>query len=278
MSKLRDRFERDLRIENYSEKTIESYSSAISIFARHFGRCPTAISQEEIKDYIAILNADGKSWSTINLFISAMNKLFCGTLQNPQKVERVNRPKVQKKVPCVLSQVEVIAIFSVIKNIKHKAILMTIYSAGLRVGEACHLKVGDIDSARMRIIVRHAKGHRDREVTLSDYLLIGLRNYYKKYRPVGFLFQAQDKIRPYHTNCVRKFLIQALERAGINKKATPHTLRHSYATHMMDKGIDLRFIQTFLGHKSVKTTLQYCHLSDVGKRSITSPLDDLKLT
>ena len=278
MSKLRERFIRDLSIQNYSERTIKSYVGSISLFARHYNRCPSDISEDEIKDYIAKLKSEGRSWSTVNLFISALNKLFIDTLDDVRKIERVCRPKTEKKLPCVLSQEEVIAILNATKNLKHKTLLMTIYSGGLRVGEACHLKIGDIDSARMRIVVRNGKGHKDREVTLSELLLIGLRNYYKAYRPQSFLFPGQDKSKPYSQSSARAILKKALHRAGVAKKASPHTLRHSYATHMMDKGIDIRFVQALLGHKSIKTTLHYCHLSKQAMASISSPLDDLKLT
>lgn len=278
MSVLRERFIRDLRIENYSERTIKSYVAEISLLARHYDKCPTAITEEEIKDYIAMRQAIGRSWSSINLFISAMHKLFNNTLNIPQRLERINRPKVEKKIPSVLSQAEVLTIIELTKNLKHRALLMTIYSAGLRVGEACTLRVGDIDSARMRIIVRNGKGHKDREVTLSPILLTSLRAYVKRYRPATYLFPGKDRSKPYSQSSARAVLKQALSRSGIAKKATPHTLRHSYATHMMDKGIDLRFIQALLGHKSIKTTLHYCHLSNYKMHGITSPLDDLNLT
>jgi site-specific recombinase XerD len=278
MSALRERFIRDLTIENYSKRTIISYVGEISLLARHYNKCPTAITEEEIKDYIAMRQAKGRSWSSINMFISALHKLFNTTLNDPRHLERINRPKVVKKIPSVLSQEEVLSILESTYNLKHKTFLMTIYSAGLRVGEACQLCVGDIDSARMRIIVRNGKGHKDREVRLSELLLSTLRVYFKQYRPVSYLFPGRDKSKAYSQSSVRAILKKALKRSGITKKATPHTLRHSYATHMMDKGIDIRFIQAFLGHKSIKTTLHYCHLSKAGMHAITSPLDDLKLT
>jgi site-specific recombinase XerD len=277
MSALRQRFIRDLRIENYSERTIKSYVAVISLLARHYNKCPTVITEAEIKNYIQFRLAGGRSWSSINTFISAMHKLFNGTLNIPQRIARIKRPKVEKKIPSVLSQEEVLMIIKATKNLKHQTLLMTIYSAGLRVGEACELRVGDIDSARMRIIVRNGKGHKDREVTLSSLLLASLRTYFKRYRPATYLFPGKGGSKPYSQSSARAVLKKSLKRSGITKKATPHTLRHSYATHMMDKGIDLRFIQALLGHKSIKTTLHYCHLSKKGMQSITSPLDDLNL-
>jgi site-specific recombinase XerD len=278
MSALRERFIRDLRIENYSDRTIKSYVGEIRLLARYYHKCPTVITEEEIKEYIAVRQSEGRSWSSINLFISALHKLFNTTLDDPRRLERINRPKIEKKIPSILSQEEVLAILESTANLKHKTFLMTIYSAGLRVGEACDLRVGDIDSARMRIIVRSGKGHKDREVALSEVLLTSLRAYFKSYRPLIFLFPGRDKSKPYSQSSARAVLKKALKRSGITKKATPHTLRHSYATHMMDKGVDIRFIQALLGHKSLKTTLHYCHLSKQGMQAITSPLDDLKLT
>jgi site-specific recombinase XerD len=152
---------------------------------------------------------------------------------------------------------------------------MTIYSAGLRIGETKNLKLVDIDSSRMRIIVRDAKGHKDREVILSDKLLGILREYYTRYRPISFLFFGFNRNAPISSSTIQKICKRALKRAKIDKKASSHTLRHSYATHLMDKGIDLRIIQALLGHKSIKTTMQYCHLTKSRFADVKSPLDDL---
>lgn len=277
MSKLRERFIRDLRIENYSEQTITSYVGEISLLSRHYNKCPTVITESEIKNYIAKRLSSGLSWSSVNCFISAIHKLYNNTLDIPQRIERINRPRTEKKIPVVLSQEEVMRLISCTTNLKHKTFIMTVYSAGLRVGEACKLRLTDIDSSRMRVIIRNGKGHKDREVSLSEKLRDQLRCYYKKYRPKVYLFSGADPTQPYSHSSAQALIKKYSKISGIKKKVTPHTLRHSYATHLMDKGVDIRNVQALLGHKSIKTTLHYCHLSKTGLKSVVSPLDDLKM-
>ena len=208
---------------------------------------------------------------------SACNLLYGETLNQIEKVQSIKRPKLPKKLPVVFSEQEVEHLLNQVRNIKHKAILMTIYSAGLRCGELCHLKINDIDSSRMRIAVRDAKGQKDREVILSDKLLRYLREYVKIYRPKDFLFNGQVSGKPISARTLQQVFRKMLTRSNIQKKASLHTLRHSYATHLMNKGIDLRIIQKLLGHKSIKTTLIYCHLSDDRFANTKSPLDDRHL-
>ena len=183
MSQLRKRFIRDLNIRNYSQNTIKHYVGALSKLARHFGKCPSEISAEELKEYLNLLTLSNKSWSTVNMVISSVSLLYSVTLGKPPVMERIVRPKNVSKIPSVLSVEEVERFFAAIRNLKHRALFMTMYSAGLRVGEARNLNLSDIDSSRMRIIVRNAKGHKDREVILSDKLLGVLREYYIGYRP-----------------------------------------------------------------------------------------------
>jgi site-specific recombinase XerD len=275
MSQLKARFVRDLKIRNYSPSTIKSYVSSIILLAKHFKKCPSKISSEELKDYLDILVSTGKSWATINQFISAVNRLHVDTLNNPYPMERIKRPRKQSKVPSILSVDEVKTIIDSIVNLKHKTIVMTIYSGGLRISELCHLRLSDIDSSRMRIIIRNAKGHKDREVILSAKLLVILRKYFIGYHPKTYLFNGMQHGSQYSNSSIRKILKRALTKCGIHKKVCVHTLRHSYATHLMDKGIDLRIIQSLLGHKSIKSTMRYCHLSKVKYAEVKSPLDDL---
>ena len=277
MSTLRKRFIRDLKIQNYSDHTITSYVSSISQIARYHDCCPSHLSVEQIKDYISHLRDLGRSWSTINLLISALNTFYIGTLGQPQKMEPISRPKKQSKIPNIFSPEEVTRLLKAVNNVKHRTFLMTMYAGGLRISEACKLKVIDVDSARMRIIVRNAKGHKDREVLLSKNLLKHLRVYYQKYRPDGYLFPGRDKSRPYSRTSARLIFARALKNAGLTKKATTHTLRHSFATHMMESGIDIRIVQSQLGHKSLRTTLQFCHLTDRSMAAVRSPFDDLSI-
>lgn len=277
MSNLRSRFIRDLKIRNYSDMTIRSYVNAIVGLSKYYGKCPSSISVSEIKSYLKYLTDQGKSWSTINMVHSACNFLYGETLDQIERVQSIKRPKLPKKIPVVFSESEVVHLLSKVKNIKHKAILMTIYSAGLRCGELCHLKITDIDSSRMRIVVRNAKGHKDREVILSRKLLDFLRYYVKQFKPTLFLFNGQRTGMAISPRTIQKVFKMTLKRSNIQKKASLHTLRHSYATHLMNMGIDIRIIQQLLGHKSVKTTLIYCHLTQDRFLSTKSPLDHLNL-
>lgn len=277
MSQLRDRFIRDLSIRNYSKRTIKSYVSAVDGLTRFHGKNPIEISSQEIKDYLNYLIKEGRSWSSINMVLSACNLLYRDTLSQEEKVVSLQRPKLIKKIPVVFSEGEIDHLLRVLRNFKHRVILMTIYSAGLRSSELSNLKIKDIDSTRLRIIVRNAKGHKDREVILSNKLLNYLREYVRLYRPNIFLFNGQDSERPISSSSLRKIFKKALHLSGIQKEATLHTLRHSYATHLMNKGIDLRIIQTLLGHKSIKTTLIYCHVSKDRFGNTGSPLDDRNL-
>ncbi len=277
MSNLRKRFIRDLKIRNYSARTITSYVNALIGLSKFYSRCPSTITTSEIKDYLKFLTDQGKSWSTINMVLSACNLLFQETLQQTEKVQSVKRPKMPKVLPVVLSEEEVSFLFSRVRNIKHKAILMTIYSAGLRCSELCNLKIKDIDSSRGRIIVRDAKGHKDREVILSKKLLDYLRYYFHRYEPKIYLFNGHNEGEAIACRTVQVIFQNTLLKCSIQKNASIHTLQHSYATHLMNQGIDIRIIQQLLGHRSIKTTLIYCHLTADRFLNTKSPLDSLNL-
>ncbi len=186
---------------------------------------------------------------------------------------KLSRPKKQKKLPTVLSSEEVSKILNELKNEKHQAIMYLIYSSGLRIGEAINLRVTDIDSQRMLIRVRQGKGRKDRYTVLSQVALEVLRKYSKKYRPFDWLFPGGDIGSHISERTVQKIFERAKESAGIKKEATVHTLRHSFATHLLEGGTDLRFIQELLGHSSSKTTEIYTHVTERSVRSIQSPLD-----
>jgi integrase/recombinase XerD len=229
----------------------------------------------KLKEYISEKVKAGKSWSTVNLTISAINRFHIDTLGEENILDRVARPRGESKLPSVFSTEEVEKLLGCVKNMKHRVLLMTIYSAGLRIGEACRLKIKDIDSGRMRLIVRDGKGHKDREVILSRKLLVVLREYFGFYQPEVYLFNGRTPGMPYSISSTKQVFGRALRASKINKKACTHTLRHSYATHLMDKGIDVRIIQSLLGHKSISTTMLYCHLSKSKYAEVSSPLDDL---
>jgi len=280
MSQLKNRFVRDLEIRNYSPQTIRSYTYAIERMSKHYDCCPSQISADQIKEFLHKLQQDGKSWSTINMTMSACNLLYTDTLQQIEKVQKLKRPRLIRKLPVVLSVEEVALLLEAIKNLKHKAIVATLYSSGMRVGELISLKINDIDSKRGRISIRDPKGNRDREVPLSNKLIVLLRQYYRAYRPQEYLFNGQSKskeISPYSCSSVRNILKRNLKKAGIDKNISSHTMRHSYATHLLNKGIDVRIIQRLLGHKSVKTTMIYCHLASDQFDKTGSPLDDIAI-
>jgi len=218
----------------------------------------------------------GRQVSSLNQAINAL-KFYYGTMLKKRFVYEVKRPRKDRKLPVVLSQEEVARILSSVENIKHKALLMLIYSAGLRVGEVVRLKIEDIDSKRMLIHIKGSKGRKDRYTMLSETALETLRQYWREYKPTKWLFDGARAGRYLSTRTVEKVLEYACEKAGIRKDISVHTLRHSFATHLLEGGTDLRYIQEILGHKDSKTTEIYTHVSTKSIGKIKSPLDSLDL-
>ena len=206
----------------------------------------------------------------------ALRVFFTMTLQKSWAKEQIRSAKTQKKLPDVLSGQEVLRVLRAFDSIKHKTIAVLCYGAGLRINEALHLRVEDIDSARGLIHVRQGKGQKDREVPLSPRLLNSLRKYYKQYRPSGeYLFPGRSKDEVMSKNAFAKVLKPAVRKAGISKKVSAHVFRHSYATHMIESGVDLRSVQLMLGHSSIQSTSRYIHLTHARMQRIQSPLDEL---
>ncbi|MBM3212642.1 integrase, partial [Candidatus Poribacteria bacterium] len=214
--------------------------------------------------------------STLNQAINAL-KFYYGTMLKKKFLYEIKRPRKDKKLPVVLSKEEAAKILSSVENIKHKAILMLVYSAGLRVGEVVRLKPEDIDSKRMLIHVRGSKGRKDRYTLLSEKALNILREYWRKYKPAKWLFEGAKEGRYLSIRSVDKIFRNACDKAGIKKDVSVHTLRHSFATHLLEGGTDLRYIQELLGHAHSKTTEIYTHVSTKSLGKITSPLDTLNL-
>jgi len=214
--------------------------------------------------------------STLNQAINAL-KFYYGTVLKKKFIYEVKRPRKDKKLPIVLNKEEVTKIINSVNNLKHRAILMLVYSAGLRVGEVVRLKLEDIDNKRMLIHIKGAKGRKGRYTMLSETALDILRKYWKEYKPVKWLFEGARTGRYLSTRTVEKILEYACEKAGIRKDVSVHTLRHSFATHLLEGGTDLRYIQELLGHTSSKTTEIYTHVSTKSIGKIKSPLDTLKL-
>jgi site-specific recombinase XerD len=242
--------------------------------AKHFRKSPAELGDEEIRAYLHYLMEERKvSQSVLVQTYSALKFFFEKTLQKQWNAFRIPRCKQRRKLPGVLTREEVKSILSATKNLKHRAILMTIYGAGLRIGEVTRLKVSDIDSGRMMIRVNEGKGLKDRYSLLGERNLEMLRLYWKAYRPLEWLFPGRNASEPVSISAIQRVFKTSLEKAGIKKKASVHTLRHCFATHLLESGTDLYYIQRLLGHKSASTTSVYLHITgkDIGK--IKSPID-----
>lgn len=272
-------FSDQLILKRYSENTIMVYKDQIVRFFNYYSKIdPSKLTDENVKEYMLFLLKKKKiSFSYQKQVISAIKFYFEKVLRRDTKKYYFEIPKRQKiKLPIVLSKEEVREILNCTKNIKHKTILSTIYSAGLRLSEAVNLKIADIDSERKLIYVRGGKGKKDRTTILSKELILMLREYYKEYKPKVWLFESISK-RQYAKKSVQKIFYRTLEKTNIDKKVSVHSLRHSFATHLLEQGEDLRYIQKILGHKSSKTTEIYTHITKKGMGMIKSPLDDLDI-
>ena len=264
-----------MQIRNYSERTILTYSRLLAKFLSHVGLELTEIRTEDLKDYIYYrLKKDNISVSTINQIISAWRIVYVHILNKKWEGCRITRPRCDKKLPVVLSQQEAHSLINAPKNLKHKAILYLLYSTGMRRNELLKLKVLDIDSARMVINIRQGKGRKDREVILHPKVLKILREYFKVYLPKLFLFEGSLSEKSYSTTSLANIINKNKKKAGITKTISAHTLRHCFATHMLEKGANLKVIQKLMGHTSIKTTSLYLSLANIDNSSLPNPLDE----
>lgn len=266
-----------LQSKRYSGSTIGTYIDSIQTFLRYYST--KKLSEITNEDLIIFNNeyilANHYSASYQNQIVNAV-KLFFRNIENKQlQPELIHRPKTQKLLPNVLSKEEIKLILNAHGNIKHKAMLSLIYSCGLRRGELINLKLMDIDSKRGLVIIRQGKGRKDRIAPLSEKILNILRNYYNAYKPSLWLFEGQDKKSQYDASSLSAVLKQALEKSKITKPVSLHWLRHSYATHLLENGTDLRYIQEILGHSSSRTTEIYTHVSNTSIQRVVSPFDSL---
>ncbi len=274
MGKLRDKMTMDMELKNFSKRTVKTYLGCVTEFAVYYGKSPEELGQDDIRNYLHYLQTEEKlTTSTINQAHGALKFLYQTTLGRIWNPLYIPRGKTPKKVPQVLSIEEVDCIFSEVKNLKHLAILMTIYSGGLRLSEAIHLKLADIDSSRMMIRVSQGKGNKDRYTLLGERTLETLRVYMEIYQPSNWLFPSNVPDKPIHVSSVQKVFKKALANTGIKKNASIHTLRHSFATHLLDSGTDLYHIQRLLGHASSNTTAIYLHVTRKDLTRIKSPID-----
>lgn len=273
-----EEFIKTLTLKKYAKNTIRTYKSMMQEFLVYYKDLdPEKITEEQIREYLLyLIEQRDVSISYQNQSINAIKFYYEQVLGRPVQTYYIQRPKKERTLPNVLSEEEVLSIIKCAENLKHRAMLSLIYSSGLRLGEMINLKLHDIDSKRMLIIVKQGKGKKDRVTLLSVKILHLLREYFKKYKPRDYLFEGQFG-EQYSSTSVQKVFRMAKQKAGIRKKATVHTLRHSFATHLLERGTDLRYIQSLLGHQSAKTTEIYTHITKRGLDKITSPLDNLEL-
>ena len=277
MGKLRDRMVQDLKLAGYSPVTARVYLQWITAFTRHFMRSPDEMGEEEIRSYLLHLLDERKlSHSSYRQAYAALKFLYTTTLKRPFEVHWIPRRRRQPRpLPKVLAGSEVRAVIRAIVDFKYQVLVMAIYGAGLRVTEACRLRVDDIDALRMLMHVRHGKGGKDRYVMLSERLLQALRQYWKKQRPGDLFFPGATELGHLSPESVRRVLRLAAAKAGLEKNVTPHLLRHSFATHLLETGTDLAIIQALLGHRYLESTAGYTHISSRVLRRVQSPLDVL---
>jgi integrase/recombinase XerD len=279
MTQLRQRMLEELQRRNYSAGTIRLYLRHVAQFAQHFHGSPDQLGAEDIRRYQLFLIQEKKlAWSSYNQIVCALRFFYAKTLKRAFLLQDIPFPRQEQRLPLILSQEEVARILTIPPHLKSRALLMTIYAAGLRRSEAARLRVSDIDSARMTITVHQGKGQKDRVVMLSPVLLDTLRQYWRQAKPKQWLFPGKTPDQPISGNDISMVFHNAVRRAGITKKVSPHSLRHSFATHLLESGTDLRTIQILLGHRSLKTTARYLHISQHLVRATASPLDSLNLT
>ncbi len=262
-----------LRIRGYSPKTVEAYVSRVTGFFHHFSYPADQLNQEHAHKYLVHLKDVRKlAGSTINQTLFAIKFLFTQVIHKPWDLNHFRCHKRRRKLPVVLSLQEIFRILAVILNLKHRTIVMTAYSAGLRVNELTHLKCRDIDSQAMRILV-NGKGEKHRYVMLTDKLLPDLREYWYAYRPKEWLFPGQDVNRPISNRTVQRVFNRARDEAGIDKPATVHSLRHSFAVHLLEDGTNLKHIQELLGHDAIQSTMIYLRFAPECANVVRSPLE-----
>lgn len=270
---IRERMIVDFELRGYSPKTQKAYLRYIKNFCEYFGKLPEEMGEREIREYLHFLITRKRSRSTINGAYSALKFCYENTLHDTWNLNQIPRIKKEKNLPVILDFKEIKNLFEVTTNLKHRTILVTTYAAGLRVSEIANLKIGAIDSKRMQIRIEHGKGKKDRYALLSEKNLELLRLYYRAYRPKTWMFFGYNPEKPISVRTIEKIFDIAIRKAGIKKNVSIHSLRHSFATHLLERGTDIRYIQQLLGHASLSSTSIYLHLRNQDALKVTSPLD-----
>lgn len=275
MGTVHDRMRDDLNLKNYAPCTVDAYLRCAGAFLARLSSSPRRASEAAVRKYVVGL-AKTKSPANVKMHVAAIRFLFEVTLRRPKVVASLPFPKVPHRLPDILDGVEVRRLLEAVEPPKHRAVLMAAYGAGMRISEACSLQTTDIDAQRGVIHIRQGKGNRDRLVMLSPMLLTALREYWKLYRPTPpVLFPGEKPGTVVGHDTVRKALSRARSKAGITKRVTPHSLRHAFATHLLDNGADIRTIQVLLGHGSIRSTARYTQVSVKHIRKTPSPLERL---
>lgn len=274
MSKLREQMLTDLQLKGITPGVQKKYLREVSNLAKYFGKSPEELGEQEVKEYLVYLLEERKlSRGTYRNYVSGIKFFYKTTLNREEVVEKIRYPKDKKTLPAVFDLSEVRALLASVENLKHRAILTIMYTAGLRLAETACLRVTDIDSKRMMVWVQQGKGGKDRYTLLSETALDCLRQYWREYHPKEWLFEGQKEDTHIGMTAIRQIFLAAKKRAGIKKPASPHTLRHSFATHLIEAGTSLHHVQLLLGHRSPTTTTVYLHVSRINLAQVTSPLD-----
>jgi integrase/recombinase XerD len=275
MKPLRQQFIDHLTLAGRAQRTITSYVHTVKALSQHYNCNPLLLSKEQIQDYLLFLSNERKfAPATINLTVGALKTFFNVFAPESAVMESVPRMKKANTLPLVLSREEVDKLIHSITNLKQRVIVMLLYSAGIRLSECVMLQPRHIESTRMKIRIEHAKGNKDRYTILADKTLTSLRDYFRAFRPSTWLFEGPGG-KQYGRRTIGKIVTTAAKKAGINKNVTPHTLRHTFATHLMEAGVALPIIQKLLGHSNIKTTMVYLHVSEPMVDKIRSPFDDI---
>jgi len=283
VTQLRKMMLEELQRRNYSQTTVTSYVKMVAAFAKHFDRPPDQMGPEQIRAYqVYLINERKLNARTVGHHTAALRFFYCKTLKRAYPIEEVPYPKAPRRLPTILTQKEAVRLIDAASNLFHRAMLMTVYSTGMRRAEMCQLKVEDIDSDRMLIHIRQGKGRRDRDVPLSPKLLETLRQYWLWMKPKTYLFpgtvNGSRADKPITPKMLWEACREAAQRAGITKAVRPHLLRHSFATHLLEGGADLPTLQALLGHADLKPTSIYLHLSERHLRAAGTPLDNVELS
>jgi integrase/recombinase XerD len=277
MSPLRRRMTEDMTIRNLSPATQRSYIHAVSRFSQHFGRSPNRLGLEDVRAYQVHLASKGVAWGSLNQVVCALRFFYGVTLGEATIPERIAYAREPRKLPTVLGADEVVKFLEAVSSLKARVALTTAYAAGLRVSEVAALKIRDIDSGRMVLRIEHGKGGKERYAMLSQTLLGILRGYWRLARPPLYLFPGRTPDKPVEPNVLYAACRSAAAAAGLDKRVSVHVLRHSFATHLLEQGADIRVIQVLLGHENLSTTARYTRVSTRVIARTESPVDRLSL-